>query len=264
MLRWDHSDRNPRPGLALRLFPRLVLGYTIALLLIVPLTARSVGTPYTIAVTMQSPVPGHLQVFYEAGEGFSEAQSAELPLKLSDAPHEYRLALPSGRFRSFRIDPGTQAGRYVIERVAILNPDGSVRHPIPLAALAPAYQISVVEQSATRLVVEAPPGLNDPQLVYVPKTPVIIPRRTLNLVVDPRVRSLLVNSALLWLVGIGVIWLVERALGARLGSAIGRAAAACHHNPRTAIFQWAASGLVLGWLHPTDLTIGYSPFGCLR
>lgn len=94
-MRWDHSYRNPRPGLALRLFPRLVLGYIIALLLIVPLTARFVGSwpPYTIAVTMQSQVSGHLEVFYEAGEGFSGAQSAKLPLTLSDAPHEYRLIL---------------------------------------------------------------------------------------------------------------------------------------------------------------------------
>jgi hypothetical protein len=204
-------------GVARRVCARLVLGCVIALALMVPLSARLGGglDQYTIAITMQSRNPGHLQVFYDTGEGsYTEARSASVPLQVSDQPHEYRLRLPPGRYRGLRIDPGTREGRYVIREAVILAPDGSVHADIPLARLSYAYQLSVVESSEDRLVVEAAPGSNDPQIYYVLERPVLIRN-------EVPVNFLAVMT-LLWAIATGLVWLVQRVLRgrARLGRMI--------------------------------------------
>jgi hypothetical protein len=218
------------------MFPRLVLGYLVALPLMVVLTARSGGIlpDYTIAVTMQSGIPGYLQVFFDSGGGFSEARSATVPIQPSDEPHEYRLKMPPGRYHSLRIDPGSRAGRYVIWRAAIVAADGTLHVAMPLAMLAPVHHISIVERSAERLVVETPAGSTDPQLLYVPESPIFIPEPRFNAFVSWR----LAGIALLWLCGIDAVWLVEKTFrrGARVGSTVGRVVAAGNRNPRATLF----------------------------
>ena len=221
--------------------PRLVIGYIVALVLIVPLIARSPLNleGYTIAVRLQSALTGHLQVFYDTGSGFSEPQSAFAVLQPSDEARDYRLRLPPGRYRRLRIDPGTLGGRYVIERIAILAPDGSLHAAIPIRALAPLYQIKVLERTRNRLVVEAPRGPSDPQLVYRPRTPVVVPDPLLS----PPVLSLLGRIALLWLCATGVVWLIE--VGLRRGTprlvlGAARAAALCDQHRVTALCLTAA------------------------
>ncbi len=217
------------------MLPRLVIGYVVALALIVPVTARSGWKQqgYTITVTLQSAVTGHLQVFYDTGAGFSELQSAVVPIQPGEA-HEYRLRVPPGRYRSIRIDPGTLGDRYIIERVAIVAPDGSLHATVPLSELAPAYHLSVLEQTRERLVVEAPPGPSDPQLVYQPKTPVVIPRQLFS----PFVLWLLARIAFFWAGCTATVWLIEvalRGLGPKLGLAAAHAAALCDRNRLAAV-----------------------------
>jgi hypothetical protein len=107
--------------------------------------ARSTGQlqPFTITVTMQSLLPGHLQVFYDSGSGFSEPRSAAVALQPSQTPHQYRVGLPAGRYRAFLINPGTLVGRYVIKHAAILAPDGSIHAAIPLPSLVAADHTTV-------------------------------------------------------------------------------------------------------------------------
>ena len=149
-------------------FARLVLAYAVALPLIVGLLAGAVGDSrtYAISVTMESSVPGHVQVFFDSGAGFREIQSSNAWFDTAAGAHEYRLRLPAGRYRTFRIDPGTLPGRYALERVVVLAPDQSIHAEIPLTALEPAYQITFVEKSERRLVVTTPPGTSDPQLLF--------------------------------------------------------------------------------------------------
>ena len=220
---------------------RLMIGYILALPLIVPLTARSAGKlqRFTLAVTMQSRLPGHLQVFYDSGSGFAEAQSSAVALQVSDGPREYRLALPPGHYRSFRIDPGTLGGTYVIERAAILAPGGLPYAAIPLMSLAPSGQASVTERRRDRLVVNAQPGFSDPQLLYVPETPILIP----NDVPNPPVRRELARIVLFWMCGIGIVWLLERAFHAgwpKGALPVASLAAACARAPRLVVCLVAA------------------------
>src|SRR5262249_18850523 len=106
-------------------FARLLVGYILALPFVVPAVIRFTEAPsvYAVAVRMPAPAAGHVQVFYDTGQGFSEARSAAVKLRESAEPQDYRVALPPGRYVRLRIDPGTLGGDYIIQRVAILQRD---------------------------------------------------------------------------------------------------------------------------------------------
>lgn len=199
------------------MFARLVLGYVVALPLIVGLLAGAVADPrtYTISVTMESSTPGHVQVFFDSGAGFREVQSSTAWFETEPGAHEYRLRLPAGTYRKFRLDPGTLPGRYRIERVAILAPDDSVYAAIPLTDLKPDYQVTVLEASERRLVVTTPPGTSDPQLLYSPAAPVVIP----SLVFRLRGLRTLALIGLTWIVAVAFVWAGNRVIG-RPGSRV--------------------------------------------
>ncbi len=145
------------------MFARLVLAYVLILPTVVPLVAQAISDPeYTLLVRMSASADGQLQVFYDRGSGYTEAHSVAVPLRASERLLDYRLPLPPGRYRELRIDPGNGAGRYMIERVVILKSDGSTQTAIPVTDLVPAQQLSILERSSARLVLEAPPGSNDP------------------------------------------------------------------------------------------------------
>ncbi len=226
------------------LFARLLLGYVLALPFIVPLIVNSSAslTTHTVLVRMEAPVPGHLQLFYDAGEGFSEARSTAAEIHVGSGATDYRLPLPAGRYAQLRIDPGTLAGRYVIERVAILQADETVRREIPLETLTPGGSVKL-EHSPGRLIVQTIEGLSDPQLLFRPARPLIIPREIFN----RRDLSLAGSVMMWWLAGIGVVWLVERlsrpghdALRRRLT----RATTLCEARPHLAIWCVAVAATV--------------------
>ena len=201
------------------MFARLVLGYVVALPLILGLTAGAVSDPrtYTVSVTMESSTPGHVQVFFDSGAGFREVESSHAWFETTPGAHEYRLRLPAGEYTKFRLDPGTLPGRYSIERVSVLAPDGSIYGAVPLAALQPAHHITVVEASEQRLIVTTPPGTSDPQLLYAPAAPVVIP----SLMFTFRSLRTIAFVGVAWALGVTLIWLGARVLG-RPGSSIER------------------------------------------
>jgi hypothetical protein len=220
---------------------RLVLGYVIALPVIVPQVARYLGARYTLAITLQSPTTGSLEIVHDLGQGFAHRPFATVPLHPSDKPHQYKLELPPGRYHRLRIDPRTTAARYTITKAAILSPDASLRTPMALDALVPLSQVAIVERTSDRLVVEAPPGGTDPQLLFTPQAPIVIPSHVLN-----PVGSSAFTIAILWLCGIGAVRVVELAFhGFRIAPALARAGAACESHPRKAVAVVAVAATVL-------------------
>jgi hypothetical protein len=185
---------------------RLVLGYVLAVLALIPDLNKAVDKDhsYKLAILMTSEVPGTLQVYYDIGAGLREADSVAVPLE--PERREYELPLPRGGYRVLRIDPGDQAGRYTIERVAIRRPDGSTYWQIPLEELRPVHQLSLIELMSERLVVESPPGSNDPQLLYALPLPFPLSSR------PPGVGLLLARLAGYVFALVLLIGLLERAL----------------------------------------------------
>src|SRR4051794_11145845 len=95
-----------------RWIPRAVLAYVIALPVFVVTAAKATEGQqnYVMTVRMKTMSPGLLQVFTDTGHDFTEAESYTAALTPSNEPHDYQLFLPPGRYKVFRIDPGTGPG----------------------------------------------------------------------------------------------------------------------------------------------------------
>ena len=217
------------------MLPRFVLGYVVALPAIVTLVANCIDPrhAFTLVVKMSAVASGPIQVFYDTGAGFSEAQSVMTPLRASGSPGEYAFPIPAGSYRNLRIDPGTSAGIYVIEHVGIRSCRGWLaRSAIPLADLVPSSQLEAIRRSHDRLVLEAPPGSNDPQLLYVPAEP-------LSLLPYSYKSPWLVGRLLaLWALGTLLVYGAERILrpiGPALWHAGTLGLAAARTSPRTGL-----------------------------
>ena len=189
------------------MFARLVLAYVLSLPLFVSLTPSAVPVErYTLQITMSSSVPGLVQVFFDTGAGFSGAQSSAESAVASTESREYRLSLPAGRYRQLRLDPGTEPGRYSIQRAAIIGSDGSTITVLPLADLNPVQELTTVERTATSLVLDATPGATDPQILYAPSSPLTIAPS------GKTAAALLVRFALILAGAALVVWVVEQTL----------------------------------------------------
>jgi len=188
-------------------FARLVLGYIVSLPLCVSLASSTIPTErYALQVTMSSSVPGLVQVFFDTGQGFTGAQSSAVPVVASLEPRDYRLSLPAGRYRQLRLDPGTEPGRYAILRAVIISPGGATVAVLPLAGLNPVQELTTIERSANRLVLEATTGATDPQILYAPAAPVTVATG------GSAALAMLGRFALMWAGAVLVVWVAERLL----------------------------------------------------
>ena len=224
---------------------RLVLGYLLALPAVVALVVDCTdpGQAYTIVVRMSAAASGPIQLFYDTGAGFSETQSVMRPLQASVSPRDYEFSLPAGRYRSFRIDPGTTGGLYVIEYIDVRTCRGwRTLTVIPLADVVPLHHLSVITRSRDRIVLEAPPGSNDPQLLYAPASP-------LSLVGHAGGSGWLIGRLLaLWVFGTLVVCGVEqfcRPVGSALRGACQKAFAAAQQHPAAGLVVIALVSTVL-------------------
>jgi hypothetical protein len=193
---------------------RLTLGYVLGVLSIVAYLASTGGQArsYTLAIQMTADVSGRLQVYYDIGKGLRELDS--VAVALDPDRREYDLPLPVGTYRLLRIDPGMVGGRYRIERADIRRPDGSTYRSIPLAELHPVHQLSLIERTRERLVVESPPGSNDPQLLYTPAGPFSLAAE--------HVGRLAARLLAYWIAAVLLVALLELALR-RAAAAVSRA-----------------------------------------
>ncbi len=186
-------------------FPRLVLGYLLALPFVAPWLASAVGGEqgYTFVLRMSSTTGGELQLFYDTGYGYSAQFMVAASQVITDTGFEYRLPLPPARYRSFRIDPATGAGRYTIESASIARAaDGSTAVSIPLTELQGVQQLTVVERSPERLVLLVPGGSNDPVLQWTPSAPLTMMHTPQQLF------RILMGIALFWVGGAVAAWMV--------------------------------------------------------
>ena len=220
---------------------RALLAFILALPFFVSLTASASGG-HTLVLTMASTVPGFLQVFFDTGQGFSEGQSVYAPTYASQEPRAYRIPLPHGQYRHLRIDPGTSPGRYDIRGAVVLASNGSTRAAIPVAEIVPLHQLTTVERTPTRLVVDVIAGGADPQLLYAPGTP-------LDIAPEQRIpRGTIRRLALAWLVALVAIVAAERlskSVTRRLDTALHRLGSAATVHPRTAIVAVSLMATVL-------------------
>jgi hypothetical protein len=137
--------------------------------------AHKLSQGYALEVLMTSSVPGHVQVYYDSGDGFREIDSTTLPLAKSDAPLPYRLNLPSGRYRAFRFDPIDRDGTVTIAAARVVDRLGRTVRALPDSVFKAANQIQSMRESGGRLEVVMTPRADDPQLLVNLDPPIVLP-----------------------------------------------------------------------------------------
>ncbi len=118
---------------------------------------------YVFEVKLTSTAPGTAQLFYDAGRGFSEADSARVPLSTGQL-ETLTFPLPTNSIRGLRFDPINTAGSLTVRDAVIRRPDGSVLRKFDPAAFSPVNQVASLRIEGPVLHLEVEPGTNDPVL----------------------------------------------------------------------------------------------------
>ncbi|HVW21329.1 MAG TPA: hypothetical protein VHC86_08945 [Opitutaceae bacterium] len=120
---------------------------------------------FAFEADLTSTTSGQVQVFYDYGAGFTEADSTLRPLARSEVPVHYRLEIPPGTYRWIRFDPIDRAGVVTIRNARLSDADGRTVASLPAARFKALNQIQSLAESGGALVATTTPGANDPQLV---------------------------------------------------------------------------------------------------
>lgn len=131
---------------------------------------------FALEVRMQTKSAGRVQVYYDTGTGFDEAQSVAEAVSPSDSAATHLLPLPPGEYKRFRLDPIDRDGRVVIESLRVVTRDGQPLRVIELSSLSAAHQIAALNTRGPALEVAIEPGANDPQLVITLDPPLRLER----------------------------------------------------------------------------------------
>jgi hypothetical protein len=223
-----------------RTIPAVLSRVALALIVTLCMGARYIlpeSSSTTLLLRMSSTAEGFVQAFYDTGAGFSERESVREQIR--PGMQAYRLALPNTALRALRIDPGIAPGVYDIREVAVIGQGGS-RADVPLSALVPAYQLTALEQSDSRLLVRCPEGGSDPQLLYQPARAIVAPHRTTAWVLTVLI--------VMFVVAIGAIVALERLLApvrSTVASGLRSLADAAARRATLAVFLTAAAATAL-------------------
>ena len=169
-----------------RWFVRGVLALAIATPAVLWVLERGLNADrsYTLEIEFSSSIDGNLQVFYDRGGGITEGESVAVPVTAGTSPERRVLTIPSGTFSRFRIDPPGLPGRYSIAGIQVRDRDHGIVADLPLSTVALAWQLTLTS-AGPPLVVDSPPGSNDPQLILTLPAPLLLhrtPRSTWSLV----------------------------------------------------------------------------------
>lgn len=223
-------------------FTRVALSFTLAAPLMLGTVYRTLndGT-YNLELELASSVGGMLQVFYDRGNGITEADSSVVPIRPSTTILVDRVPIPAGTYRTLRIDPPGAEATFTIAAVRITSGNDTTIAEIPLQRLIPAVQLSILN-AGPPLVLASPPTSTDPQIIWTPDTPLVLERATRSVV------SIALTGLVAWLAMLGVIMVLERVLsplGPRVVRTFDRVAGAGERRPRIAVLAAAIAGTMI-------------------
>ncbi len=109
------------------------------------------------------------QIFWDTGNGISEADSHRATLTPSPNLQTLYFPLPAAQLNGLRLDPGDEAGSISIREIRIVDDQRVVREVLDLKALTPAHDIAeaAIETSFFRpLKIVTTAGATDPVLLF--------------------------------------------------------------------------------------------------
>ncbi len=143
----------------------LLVGAFVSGVVCVPFLPTAKEHAFALDVRLTTASYGHVQVYYDNGSGFSEEQSAAHALTPGPDAVTYRLPLPSGTYRQFRLDPIEKDQRVTLESIRVVTRKGELVRDIPLAQLKREHDIARLEPRGRTLEVVPNEGAQDPQLL---------------------------------------------------------------------------------------------------
>lgn len=145
----------------------LVISLVIFAIFCLPWLVRKWGSDAALVVTATSTVPGRIQVYYDTGDGLSEAASSQAWLAGGDAPVRLSLPLPPSTLRALRLDPLDRPGTVVFSSLEIRRRTGAVLKSFGKADLAAVQQIAGIGETSRGIRVETTPSADDPMVDLV-------------------------------------------------------------------------------------------------
>ena len=156
-------------------FTTLLAAALLSAVVVVPFLPGAKNQPDTFAleIRLTAAAAGHVQIFYDSGNGFSEAASSRASVAASVAPVAYMLSLPPGRYVGLRLDPSENDRPLAIASLRLVTKKGRELRTIPLSAVKPLFQIQSLAERGGRLEISPSPGGSDPQL-SIPFAPPLV------------------------------------------------------------------------------------------
>ena len=150
-----------------RWLPALLAAASFSAAVVIPFLPAShqKSAAFSFSVRMASSAAGHVQVYFDYGQGFHEADSLVVALAKSEALLPYALPLPRGAFRAFRFDPIDRDGTVTISDPRVIDPKGRQARDFALSEFKPLNQIQSLREKAGRLEIVVTPHGDDPQLL---------------------------------------------------------------------------------------------------
>lgn len=99
-----------------------------------------------LALEMRSTAPNNVQLFYDLGNGFSEAESSRALVTRESEWQLVRLPIGDGNLRGLRLDPATDDAAIDIRRISLHAYDGRLILDIDPGSLRPLNQIADISQ----------------------------------------------------------------------------------------------------------------------
>ncbi|HEY5227706.1 MAG TPA: hypothetical protein VIJ19_04145 [Opitutaceae bacterium] len=158
-----------------------VLWVTVAIvsgLLVLPFhpPVRSRASGYAFEATVSSTARGTVQLFYDVGRGFNEADSGSVAVRGDGSPALISVPLPFANYRALRFDPLDRPGTVTVSRALIRGSDGTVVVTLPPAVFEASQQIRRMAMAGDTLTIETDPVGNDPNTLIRLGEPLVLNR----------------------------------------------------------------------------------------
>ena len=193
---------------------------------------------FALEVSMASTKAGHVQVYWDKGGGLSERNSSVLPVPGDGSPATYRLAVPSGVYRSLRFDPIDSDATVVVRSARMVDKRGRAIRSIGPGDFRALNQIQSLKAGRDGLEVTVVPGGGDPQLLVRFDPPLVLYNSLLSVAAEllPRAAAVLALLA-------AVLFGLDRA--ERLRARLAETARSLWNRPGWAVASVSAFAVIL-------------------
>src|SRR5258708_9202359 len=117
---------------------------------------------YFLEDTLTSPARGSVQVFFDIGRGFNEANSSSVAIQAGVTPKLLKFPLPAGSYRALRFDPLNCPGTVTVTNARIRDYTGAAVTEFPPSMFVAFQQIKQMSLAEQRLVIETAADGYDP------------------------------------------------------------------------------------------------------